>query len=139
MRDLKRPNAKLPAYLQLSAAGFEVFTPLMQKILIRGSKRVKATVPVIHDLLFVNSTRSVLDPVVARTETLQYRYVKGGGYCEPLVIPSADMDRFIHAVDSGAHVDYYRPDEIPRSMYGTRIRIIGDGPLNGYEGILLAV
>lgn len=139
MRDLKRPNAKLPAYRQLSDAGFEVFTPLMPKIMTRGTKRVKESVPVIHDLLFVNSTRSFLDPVVARTDTLQYRYVKGGGYCDPLVVPTQDMERFIHAVESGARVDYYRPDEIPRSMYGSRIRIIDDGPLNGYEGILLTV
>ena len=28
MRDLKRPNAKLPAYIQLEQEGIEVFTPL---------------------------------------------------------------------------------------------------------------
>ena len=139
MRDLKRTNARMPAYRQLADAGFEVFTPLTQRILTKGGKKVKESVPVIHDMLFVNSTRDSLDPIVARTDTLQYRYVKGGGYCVPLTVPTADMERFIRAVDTSEKVEYYRPEEIPHSMWGARIRIIGDGPLNGYEAILLKV
>lgn len=33
MRDLKRANAKLPAYKQLEEAGFRVFTPMTTKIM----------------------------------------------------------------------------------------------------------
>ena len=37
MRDLKRPNAKLPAYQQLIEDGFEVFTPMRWQIAERAS------------------------------------------------------------------------------------------------------
>lgn len=33
MRDLKRPNAKLPAYKQLSDEHLEVFTPMQWRLL----------------------------------------------------------------------------------------------------------
>lgn len=139
MRDLKRTNAKNPAYRQLSSEGFEVFTPLIERIQTKGGKRVKEFVPIIHDMLFVNSSKAMLDPIVMRTDTLQYRYVKGAGYCVPLIVPTADMNRFMKAVNSGADVVYYRPEEIKPSMCGSRIRIIGDAPLNGLEGKLLSI
>lgn len=74
MRDLKRPNAKLRAYQQLSDAGFTVFTPMVTRVSERNGKRIRETVPFIFDLLFVYSTRSDLDPVVDHMDTLQYRY-----------------------------------------------------------------
>lgn len=39
MRDLKRANAKLPAYKQLEEAGFRVFTPMTTKIMEKGGKK----------------------------------------------------------------------------------------------------
>ena len=84
MRDLKRPNARIRAYQQLSESGLVVFTPMVTRVADRYGKRVRETVPFISDLLFVYATRAILDPVVDRIDTLQYRYVKGGGYCEPL-------------------------------------------------------
>lgn len=64
MRDLKRPNAKMPAYKMLANKDFEVFTPMKWKLSIQGGKRIKETTPIIPDLLFVRSTRERLDPVV---------------------------------------------------------------------------
>ena len=78
MRDLKRPNARIRAYQQLSESGLVVFTPMVTRVAARYGKRVRETVPFISDLLFVYATRAILDPVVDRIDTLQYRYVKGG-------------------------------------------------------------
>ena len=39
MRDLKRPNAKLPAYKFLAEQGLEVFTPMTWRLSVRHGKR----------------------------------------------------------------------------------------------------
>lgn len=137
MRDLKRPNAKYPAYKQLSEDGFQVFTPMTTKIMVSGGKRIRIQVPFVNDLLFVFADKESLDKVVTRTETLQYRYVKGAPYCTPMIVPTQDMNRFIAAVSHIKTPQYYAPEEITSSMYGSKVRIICDGPLNGLEGQLL--
>lgn len=139
MRDLTRPNAKLPAYKLLAEAQFSVFTPLTTKVVENGARRKRIEVPVVHDLLFVYSEKERLDRIVERTETLQYRYVKGGGYREPMVVPTADMERFIAAISSTKTPRYYQLDEITPNMYGARIRMVCNGPLNGFEGSLLKI
>ena len=137
MRDLKRPNALLPAYKMLAEMGFEVFTPMKWKLTVRGGRRVRKEIPYMQDLLFVHSSRQDLDPVVLRTPTLQYRFVRNG-YCVPMVVRNADMERFIHAVNNSESVRYYKPEEITSSMHGRQIRIVG-GALDGYEGTLVTV
>lgn len=136
MRDLTRPNAKQPAYRRLAEAGFDVYTPLITKLIGSGPSRKRITEPVIHDLLFVRSTREVLDPVVERIATLQYRYARGRGYCVPITVRSVEMARFIQASRLCPNPKYYSPSEITPDMYGRRIHIIG-GPMDGYEGYLL--
>ena len=69
LRDLTRPIAKLPGYLQLSQQGFEVFTPMKWTIREAGGRQQRIQIPVIHDLLFVHSTREKLDPVIDKTNT----------------------------------------------------------------------
>lgn len=138
MRDLKRSNAKLPAYKQLELLGMEVFTPLKWRLTTKNGKRVRELVPCIQDLLFVYDTRIHLDDIVSKIGTLQYRFQKGGKYCDPMIVPDADMERFVKAVRDDDKTRYYLPEELTPSMYGRKIRIIG-GPLEGYEGCLLKV
>lgn len=137
LRDLKRPNAKLPAYRFLSAEGLEVFTPMTWRLSVRGGKRVREERPFLPDLLFVHSTREALDPYVEELSTLQYRYVRGG-YCRPMVVGDTEMERFIRAVRSTDSPRYYLPGELTPAMCGRTVRIVG-GPLDGYEGRLLSV
>ena len=135
MRDLKRSNAKVPAYLLLASMQVEVFTPMKWVLRIRAGKRVREQIPFISDLLFVHDTAEALNPIVSKTPTLQYRYRKGA-YCEPVTVPDRDMQRFIHAIGTTESPRFYLPEEITPSMYGRRIRIVG-GPLDGYEGSLI--
>ncbi len=137
MRDLTRSNAKLPAYKLLEQEGIRCFTPMVQKVFIRGGKSERRCVPYIHDLVFAYERREVLDPVVAAVPTLQYRYVRNA-YCQPMTVRDDDMERFIRAVRSSDAPRYYRPDEITPDMLRRRVRIIG-GRLDGYEGFLLTV
>lgn len=137
MRDLTRPNAKLPAYRLLAKEGVEYFTPMVPKLIVRCGKREREEVPFIHDLLFVHATREVLDPLVEKIGTFQYRYLRKP-WREPMTVGNEEMDRFIQAVRSVETPRYYRPDEITPEMYRRKIRIIG-GNLEGYEGYLLSV
>lgn len=138
MRDLKRSNTKLPAYKQLEKEEIEVFTPMKWQLVVCKGKRIRTEVPFIQDLLFVHSTKERLDPIVVKTATLQYRYLRGGGYREPLIVKEKDMERFMNAVRTADKPIYYQPGELTPSMYGKRIRIIG-GPLNNFEGYLLSI
>ena len=135
MRDLTRPNAKLPAYKLLDGLNIRTFTPMVWKLMLNHGKRERRQMPFIHDLLFVYSSRSALDSVVETTPMLQYRYLRGG-YKMPMTVRAADMQRFIHAVGLSSSPQYYRPDEVTPSMRNRRIRIIG-GNLDGYEGSLI--
>lgn len=135
MRDLKRSNALLPAYKQLGENQIEVFTPMRWCLKVSQGIKVRKEVPFMQDLLFVHETRHILDPIVEKIPTLQYRYTRGSSYRDPMTVPDADMERFILAVRSTDTPRYYTPDELTPAMYGRKIRIIG-GPLNGYEGNL---
>ena len=138
MRDLKRVNAKLPAYKQLAEAGMEVFTPMTTRLVVKDGKSTRVEVPVMQDLLFVNESRQNLDPIVAKTPTLQYRFKKGGKQGEAITIPAADMSRFIDATQAANNPKYYSADEISPLLCGRKIRMIG-GPLEGHEGNLQTV
>lgn len=137
MRDLKRRNAKLPAYMLLKEMKVECFTPMMQQLVSVKGKRESQEVPFMQDLLFVKETRERLDPIVESIPTLQYRY-KIGAQRTPMIVRDVDMERFIHAVSTTESPQYYRPEEISADMLKRKIRIIG-GQLDGYEGYLLTV
>ena len=138
MRDLKRPNALLPAYKQLAQAGMEVFTPMTTRLSAKGGKRTKVEVPVMQDLLFVKDCRRNIDAVVEKTPTLQYRFKRGGRFCEAIVVPDEQMEKFIGAVRASASPKFYSAEEISSGMCGRNIRIVG-GVLDGYEGRLQIV
>ena len=125
MRDLKRANAKVPAYKLLEEMKMEVFVPMKWHLVTRKGMRIREEVPFIQDLLFVHETQNNLDAVVEKIPTLQYRWLR-----------DTDMERFISAVDATESPRYYLPEEITPTMYGRKIRIEG-GPLSGYEGRLL--
>ena len=137
MRDLKRPNAKQPAYRFLAEQGLEVFTPMIWHLALRQGKRVREERPFLPDLLFVHCARPLLDPLVELVPTLQYRYIRGA-YCEPMTVADTDMERFIRAVRSTDSPRYYLPGELNSAHYGRMVRIVG-GPLDGCEGRLLSV
>lgn len=138
LRDLTRANAKRSGYNLLEEAGYEVFTPMKWVIKLLRNKRTKEKRPVIHDLVFVHSCRKELDPFVFRTQTLQYRYIKGAAYCTPMTVRDRDMERFIRAITLDDMPRYFSPSEITPSMIGKRVRING-GVFNGFEGNLLSI
>lgn len=135
MRDLKRRNAKEPAYKQLQELGVEVFIPMKWQIVIRKGEKIREEIPVIQDLLFVHDSRQHLDPIVESTKTLQYRWLRNT-FRKPMTVSDSEMEKFIFAVNQSESPKFYLPEEITPQMYGRRIKIIG-GFFNGYEGYLI--
>ena len=137
MRDLSRSNAKLPAWEMLRARHIRHFTPLVWRMASRGGKQAPKQVPYIQDLIFVYGTREVLDPLVERVRTFQYRYLRHT-WREPMTVPDQDMERFIRAVESTHSPRYYTPEEVTPEMRNRPVCIVG-GPLDGYTGTLVTV
>lgn len=135
MRDLKRRNAKLPAYKQLADKGIKVFVPMKWHTIKRKGIVIREEIPVIQDLLFVYASRLHLDPIVEKIPTLQYRWLRNT-FRKPMTVLDLEMEKFISAVSSSKSPQYYLPEEITLQMYGRKIRIVG-GNLDGYEGYLL--
>lgn len=137
LRDLKRPNSKTPAYKVLPELGFEVFTPMhwVVKDNHKGGK-TRLYIPFIAGLLFANSVKSQLDEVIDKTETLQYRFVKGAAQNTPMVVPTQEMANFINAVTESQNCTYYSPEEITPDMFGKKVRVVG-GFLDGTVGYLM--
>ena len=138
MRDLKRANAKMPAYKLFMEKKIEVFTPMHTVLKVVKGRQQKVQEPFVRDLLFVHDTRATIDPIVEVTPTLQYRYERGKGYKVPMVVRDAEMNRFILAVTASKSTKYYTPGELSPNMIGRNVRISG-GPLEGYAGKLLKI
>lgn len=138
LRDLKRRNSSTPGYLELTEQGFDVFTPLKWEITTKAGRRIRRQVPVIADLVFVHSAKDILDVVISRIPTLQYRYRLGQSIYEPMTVRDGDMEQFIGAVKSTEDVIYYSLEEITPEMYGKEVAVVG-GPLDGYTGRLLSM
>lgn len=138
MRDLKRRTSNSLAVHNLAKAGLEVFTPMTQMIMKIGGKLQRRDVPVVQDLLFVHEAKKTLDPVVEKTQTLQYRYQRGKSKDEPMMVRNEEMERFIFAVSETETPIYYKPGELTPAMYGKSVLIHG-GRLDGYEGRLLSI
>ena len=136
MRDLKRANAKLPAYKLLQEKNIQVFTPMRWCLSEEKGKKVRKQVPCVRDLLFVYDRRDTLDPIVEVIPTIQYRWLRNA-YREPMTVPNAEMERFIRAVSVSESPKYFLPEEITPDMLNRKIRIVG-GPLDGYEGTLVS-
>lgn len=136
LRDFKKWNAKAPAYKELPKVGVRCFTPMHWIIATGNNKRTREYVPVIRNLLFAYDSREVLDPIIARTESLQYQFVRGGGRGTPMTVSDSEMERFINAVNNDPSPIYFTPDEITANMFGKEIIVTG-GPLDGYTGRLL--
>ena len=138
LRDFKKWNAKFPAYQTFSKMGIRNFTPMHWVIRERGGKRKREYVPVIQDLLFAYDTRHTLDPIIERDASLQYKFARGCGQANPMIVSDSEMERFINAIKNDPSPKYLTPEEIKPEMIGREI-IVNGGPLNGYQGRLLKI
>ena len=102
-----------------------MFTPMTQMVMTIGGRRQRRDVPVIQDLLFVHESKPVLDPLVDKYPTLQYRYHLGKTKNEPMTVRDNDMERFIHAVSNVDTPMFYKPGELTEFFQIDLLCVVG--------------
>jgi len=109
------------------------FVPMQYKISIKKGKKVRALVPVVHNLLFVHARPSEVKRIKSQVSYLQYITDTRSG--QKIIISDSEMQRFIAV--AGTYNDHLMYDELNLSK-GTKVRITG-GDFEGQEGLFLKV
>ncbi|MBO7142786.1 MAG: UpxY family transcription antiterminator [Bacteroidales bacterium] len=128
----------------LDNLGIENFMPVKQQFVIHGGHKKLETLPAIHNLLFVHSSREKLTELKMTEEEfspLRYmmtRPLQKNARAEIITIPDRSMDNFIrvasHSGDSVIYLDY---DRVANKV-GRKV-VITDGPFAGIEGCVIRV
>lgn len=114
------------------------FMPMKEIVTTRGGQRVKRVTPAIPDVFFANDSLVRLEELVARTEGVEFLYVKGLPYRQPVVVRDAEMDNFIAATTSSQRVTFCTAgDDVLARVVGRRVRISHNGSM--IEGELLTI
>jgi transcription antitermination factor NusG len=123
----------------LDQRNIENFVPMHYEITgKKGGKKSRELVPVMHNFIFVRTTRSIIQETKRQILILQYYTRPEKGRNVPVIIPEEQMRRFIAVSETrDEKLVYLKPEEVDLKK-GTRVRIHG-GPLDGVEGVLLKV
>lgn len=116
----------------LEAEGVQTFIPMHDAVVLRRGRRVKARVPIVHNLIFVYTTRELLNAYKQASPIgSQVRYMMNKETHQPIMIPLKQMEDFM-AVAGGEDSLYVNPEEM-RLKKGDRVRI-NSGAWQGIEG-----
>ena len=130
-----RRELKARDYLQ--AKGIECFVPMVNAIVQkRNGAKSRQQVPAIHNLIFVHTSKSVLQELKRGVDYLQYRTVPQNGKNIPIIVPDRQMQQFITVTQTAnEELIYLRPEEVDLKK-GTKVRLHG-GAFDGTEGIFV--
>lgn len=129
---------EMKAKEQLSALGIEVFVPMTKAVVERRGTKKRETVPAIHNLLFVRTTKEQIKEIKRGIGYLQYRTRPCNGKNAPIIVPDKEMEQFISITNARMEeVTYLQIDEIDLKK-GARVRIHG-GSFDGTEGIFVKI
>lgn len=132
-----RRELKAMDYLQ--SKGIECFVPMINAIVEkRNGIKQRRQVPAIHNLIFVHSSKAIIQELKRGVDFLQYRTTPKNGKNIPIIVPDKQMQQFM-AVTQAANdgLTYLRPEEVNISK-GTKVRLHG-GAFDGTEGIFVKV
>ncbi|MDR1004035.1 MAG: UpxY family transcription antiterminator [Prevotellaceae bacterium] len=123
----------------LDAQGIRCFIPMHYDYIRRGEHAVRRLVPVVHNLIFIYSTREVLDVIKKEQEyRLPMRYIMNLETHQPIIVPIRQMESFIAVAGTyDEQLVYLSPADVTLRK-GMRVRITG-GPFEGVEGVLMRI
>lgn len=129
---------ELKAKEMLDNAGIENFVPMTRAIIERGGQKKRVTVPAIHNLIFVHTSREQIKDIKSQAGYLQYRTRPCNGKNIPITVSEKEMQQFIAVTQERMdEITYLKPDEIDIAR-GTRVRIHG-GAFDGTEGLFVKI
>lgn len=116
----------------------EFFMPMKEIVTTRGGQRVKRISPAIPDVFFAKDSVERLEGLVQATEGVEFLYIKGLPYRQPVVIRDSEMDNFIAATTSSQRVTFCTAgDDALARVVGRRVRISHNDSM--IEGELLTI
>ena len=117
----------------------ESFIPMHYKEFIKGERKVRKLVPVIHNLVFVRLNREKMDEIKKEISLkVPLRYIMDREKHEPLVVPDRQMSSFIAVAGAYDEQVVYLDSQVVSLREGDRVRITG-GVFAGVEGVFLRV
>lgn len=129
----------LKAKEYLDAQGITCFVP-MKYVLVLGEKRgkIRKLVPAINNLLFVYTTKEIIQEHKVRLGYLHYLTTPVNGRNVPILVPEAEMQQFITVCEThNERLVYLSPEEVHLEK-GTPVKIVG-GEFDGVEGTFVKV
>lgn len=131
-------RSKRGGYREVQDQVYEFFMPMKERITTQGGQRVKRVVPAIPDVFFVKDSIARLEALVQRNTGVEFLYIKGLPYRQPVVIRDSEMDNFIAATKSNQRVTFYTAgDDAMARIVGRRVRISHNN--SDIEGELITV
>lgn len=100
----------------------------------KGKERILT--PAIHNLIFVKTSRRILQQLKTGIPYIQYKTRPENGRNVPIVVPDSQMEQFIAVCRSqDDRLVYLQPEEI-NLRKGVRVKILG-GAFDGVEGVFV--
>lgn len=121
----------------LDKEGIENFIPMRYEYVIKGERRVRKLVPVVHNLVFVRTCRDFIDRLKAET-SLPIRYIMNKETNSPIIIPERQMRNFIAVAGTNEEQLVYLEPAVVALRKGQRVRVTG-GIFEGVEGEFIRV
>ena len=123
----------------LDDRNIENFIPMRYEYVVKGERKIRKLVPVVHNLVFVYASSLQIDEMKTTAGTqLPIRYIMDRETNQPITIPETQMRSFIAV--AGSHdqqVVYLDPTTITFKK-GERVRVTG-GLFEGVEGEFVRV
>ncbi len=115
----------------------ECFVPMHYEVVERRGKKRSILTPAIHNLLFVKTSRRILQQLKTGIPYVQYKTRPENGRNVPIIVPDDQMEQFITICKTcDDNLVYLQPEEI-NLQEGTRVKILG-GTFDGVEGVFVA-
>ncbi|MCD8182773.1 MAG: UpxY family transcription antiterminator [Bacteroides sp.] len=123
----------------LDAEHIENFIPMHYIYVVKGERKMRKLVSVVHNLVFVRTTRKLLDEIKElKGAVLPIRYIMDREIHQPLIIPDIQMRNFIAVAGNYEQQLIYLDPTCVHMAKGTRVRITG-GIFEGVEGEFIRI
>jgi transcription antitermination factor NusG len=121
----------------LDAQKIENFLPMQYEYVEIDGKMHRKLMPVVHNLVFVRSTRQQMDEIKTQTSTrIPVRYIIDRSKNAPMTVPDRQMSYFITVASAENEKIVYL--DVTKLKRGVPVRITG-GPFAGVEGEFMRV
>lgn len=123
----------------LDSEQIENFLPMHYEYVVKGERKIRKLVPVVHNLIFVRSTRKRLNEIKAIVGIrLPIRYIMDRATRLPITVPAAQMRSFIAVAGTFDQPVVYLDPTTVSFKKGDRVRITG-GLFEGVEGEFIRI